>query len=255
MISVVLATYNEEKNLAKCLASVASWVDEIIIVDGSSTDRTREIAKKFKAIIIKTTNKLNFHINKQMAIDKAQNELILQMDADEVVDDDLQKFCLKISKNLKKQKYSAWYIKRKNYFLGRFLKKGGQYPDSVIRLFKKGKAYLPCKDVHEQMQVDGEVGVAEGHFLHYANPDFQTYLRKFNTYTTFKMLQMQQENVKINFFSFVKYVFYQPIITFFSLYFRHKGFVDGWAGFVFAYFSGFYWLVSYLKYYEKENND
>lgn len=255
MISVVLATYNEEKNLAKCLDSVVSWVDEIIVVDGSSSDRTREIAEKYKAKVIKTSNKPNFHINKQIAIDKAKNDLILQMDADEIVDDDLRNFCLKIDKSLKNQQENAWYIKRKNYFLGNFLRKGGQYPDSVIRLFKKGKAYLPCKDVHEQMKVDGLIGLADGHFLHYANPDFATYLRKFNTYTTFKAQQLKDEKVKINFLNFLNYVFWKPLVTFFSLYLRHKGFVDGWSGFVFAYFSGFYWLVSYIKYYEKRIND
>jgi hypothetical protein len=186
-----------------------------------------------------------------MAIEAAQGELILQMDADELVDEELKNFCLKIAKNLKKETNNAWYVKRKNYFLGTFLKKGGQYPDSVIRLFKKGKAHLPCKDVHEQMEVEGQVGMTEGHFLHYSNPDFQTYLHKFNTYTTFKSLQMKEEGVKINFFNFFNYVFLKPKVTFFSLYLRHKGFADGWAGFVFAYFSGFYWLVSYIKYYEK----
>ncbi len=250
MISVVLATYNEEKNLAKCLNSVRDWADEIVVVDGSSIDKTREIAKKYRALIVKTTNKLNFHINKQMAIDHAKGDLVLQLDADEVVDEELRNFILELNKKVAKTKISAWYLKRKNYFFGRFLKKGGQYPDQVIRLFKKNRAYLPAKDVHEQMVVKGVTKIADGHLLHYSNPRFAVYWHKFNTYTSFKAHQLEDSKVKINFFSFFYFVFYKPILTFFNLYFRHKGFVDGWAGFIFAYFSGFYFLVSYLKYYE-----
>ena len=90
MLSVVLATYNEEKNIAKCLESIKDLADEIIVVDGSSSDRTREIAETYKAKVYKTTNKANFHINKQMAMDKASKDLVLQLDADELVDEELK---------------------------------------------------------------------------------------------------------------------------------------------------------------------
>src|SRR3989338_10872364 len=88
-ISVVLATYNEEKNLPSCLASIKDIADEIVIVDGSSKDKTVEIAKKYGAKIKITTNKPNFHINKQMAIDMATGDWILQLDADEKVSPEL----------------------------------------------------------------------------------------------------------------------------------------------------------------------
>src|SRR3990167_4474755 len=96
MISVVLATYNEEANLTRCLEAVKNFADEIIIVDGSSTDKTSSIAKKYDAKFIITTNKPNFHINKQMAMDKAKGDLVLQLDADEVVDAELAAFIKKI---------------------------------------------------------------------------------------------------------------------------------------------------------------
>ena len=90
-LSVVLATFNEEKNLRACLATLSDIADEIIIVDGSSTDKTVEIAREFGAKVKKTTNKPNFHINKQMAIDMATCDWVLQMDADEHVSEDLKK--------------------------------------------------------------------------------------------------------------------------------------------------------------------
>src|SRR5258708_7679294 len=138
MISVVLATHNEEKNLEKWIASVRSFADEIIVVDGESNDGTVQLATNLGAIVIKTTNKPNFHINKQMAIDAAKGDLILQLDADEIVDDELSQFIQKIAGE--KTDEVAWWIKRKNFFMGRFLRKGGQYPDPVIRLYRKGKA-------------------------------------------------------------------------------------------------------------------
>jgi glycosyltransferase involved in cell wall biosynthesis len=258
MLSVVLATHNESANLARCLDAVKDFADEIILVDGESTDDTADIAKKYGATVISTTNKANFHINKQLAMDEATGRLVLQLDADEVVDSDLAKFIKTTAKSLAKLtptelstlQPKAWYINRKNYFLGKFLTKGGQYPDPVIRLYLNGFAELPQKDVHEQMKVDGEVATASGHLLHYSNPTFSEYLRKFNTYTSFKATQLKSEKVPFNLVSLVEYLIIKPTYTFLSLFLRHKGFVDGLAGFVFALMSGIYWPVSYLKLWE-----
>lgn len=249
MISVALATHNEEKILALCLASVKGWTDEIVIADGDSTDQTVKIAKKYGAKVVETTNKANFHINKQMAIDAAKGDLILQLDADEVVDSELKNFILQVHQN-QDHSASAWWLKRKNLFLRHWLKKGGQYPDMVIRLFWRDQAYLPQKDVHEQMEVKGTTLIADGHLWHYSYPDFATYLQKFNTYTTFKSLQLEEQKVEINFRNFCRFVIFKPIGTFFSIWLRHRGYVDGWAGFVFALSSGYHHAVAYLKLYE-----
>ena len=127
-LSVVLAVFNEEKNLAACLESFKDIADEIVIVDGTSTDKTVEIAKKFGARVKVTTNKPNFHINKQMAIDMAKSDWILQMDADEHVSEEMKKEIRDILENDSKE-YNGYWMPRKNWFLGRFLLKGGQYPD------------------------------------------------------------------------------------------------------------------------------
>ncbi len=257
MISVVLATHNEAKNIEQCLSSVKKWADEIILVDGESTDETLKLAQKFEAKIIKTTNKANFHINKQMGMDATKGDLVLQVDADEEVDAELAKFIQTIHEQRfagKEKDFSAqpmaWWIKRKNLFLGRFLTKGGQYPDPVIRLYVKGKAKLPQKDVHEQMVVNGETGWAEGHLIHYSNPTFDDYMRKFNTYTSFKAQQLFEAKIKIGLASAITYLIWKPGATFLSLYLRHKGFADGLPGFVFALFSGLHHAVAYLKLWE-----
>ncbi len=139
MISVVYAVYNEEAILEKSLASVHDWADEIVVVDGDSTDETVKIARKYGAKILKTTNKLNFHINKQLAIDNAQGDLILQLDADEVVDGRLRDFIVNLDQH-HSDKYVAWKLKRKNLFAGKFFTNCGQYDDMVIRLCYRGQA-------------------------------------------------------------------------------------------------------------------
>jgi glycosyltransferase involved in cell wall biosynthesis len=252
MISVVLATYNEEKNIQRCLESVKDFADEIIVVDGSSTDKTREIARKLGAEVIKTSNKSNFHINKQMSMDQAKGDLVLQLDADEVVDGVLRRFISKAHLEILKRKTHhrkavAWWLKRKNLFMGQFFKKTGQYPDPVIRLYVNGYAKLPQKDVHEQMMVDGRVAWAEGHLIHYANPSFKDYMRKWNTYTSFKAQQLLADNTKINFINSIRYIIWLPSKTFTLLFIRHKGFIDRVPGFVFSVMSGLYHLVAYLK--------
>ncbi|MFZ5845009.1 MAG: glycosyltransferase family 2 protein, partial [Patescibacteria group bacterium] len=153
-LSIALATYNEAANLASCLDSVATWTNEIVVVDGSSTDQTVAIAKKYGARIIVTDNPPIFHINKQKAVEACRGDWILQLDADEVVTPELVR---EIKSEIRNQKseYNGYYFPRKNFFLGHWLRKGGQYPDYVIRLFRKGKGWFPQKSVHEQIVVDG----------------------------------------------------------------------------------------------------
>jgi hypothetical protein len=107
------------------------------------------------------------------------------------------------------------------------------------------------------MVVDGPIGWASGHLIHYANPTFEDYLRKFNTYTSLKASQLKSgelgEQVQPSFLSGVNYILIKPIKTWFSLFIRHKGFVDGIPGFVFAVFSGLHHAVAYLKLWEKKD--
>src|SRR3989344_5294181 len=140
-LSVVLAVYNEENNLAACLDSIKDIADEIVAVDGSSKDKTVDIAKKFGAKVKVTTNKPIFHINKQMAIDMATSDWILQLDADERVTPELAKEIKSIVNNQSSiiNDVNGYWIPRKNWFLGRFLMKGGQYPDYTLRLYRRGR--------------------------------------------------------------------------------------------------------------------
>jgi glycosyltransferase involved in cell wall biosynthesis len=249
-LSLCIATFNEEKNIHYPLDSALKMSNEVIIVDGGSTDKTVEIAKSYgkKVKIIISENPAMFHINKQKALDAAKGEWILQLDADEEITNELKAEITEAveersGKTASVNKFVAFWFPRKNWFLTQFLMKGGQYPDYTIRLYKNGVAKFPCKDVHENVKIDGEVGYLENPLLHYADPDFSRYLMRWNRYTSLEVERMSKDT-ELNFFN---YFIWKPKITFLMMYFRHKGFMDGFPGFIFALFSSIRFWVIYVK--------
>ncbi len=278
-LSIAIATHNEEENIKRCLSSIREIAEEIVIVDGSSTDRTVEIAKEFGAKILVKDNPSMFHINKQKAIDISSGDWILQLDADEFVSSKLKDEIKKIinmsdseideyqkstpelllrhqaivekrdgSIGDKDKPYSAFFLPRANYFLGRFLKHGGVYPDGVIRMFEKGKAYLPCKDVHEQYVVDGKVGWLRNDLLHFDSPTFKKYISRNNRYTSFIASQYQAEKLPKNLRVGFDQVILKPMAWFLLTFLRHRGFQDSWQGFIFSFFSSLRFPIAYIKY-------
>lgn len=245
-LSVAMATFNEEKNLGDCLEAVKSWVDEIVIVDGGSTDKTVGIAQSYGATVIQTDNPPIFHINKQKALDACHGEWILQLDADEIVDANLRDEILAVITSPKAK--DAYYMPRKNFFIGHWLSKGGQYPDYLIRLFRNGKGSFPSKSVHEQIAVTGSVGYLKHPLLHYTNKTFADYWRKADTYTSLTAKEFRIKKLGRNPIVFVHYMLIKPIWTFLRLFIRHKGFVDGVWGFLFALYSGLHFPMAYWKY-------
>lgn len=248
-LSIVIATYNEEANIAGCLKSIHQLADEIIVVDGSSRDKTREIAKELGAKVFQVSNKPIFHLNKQLAVDKASGKWILQLDADEQISPELAQE-IKTIINKKTSEFNGYYLPRKNFFLKRFLTKGGQYPDYVIRLFKNGKGKFPCQSVHEQIAIQGPVGYLHHPIIHWSDRTFSRYLTRFNRYTSLDAGLLFRQKIKPGIFMGFNYFFLKPITWFLSTYFRHKGFVDGLPGFIFSLMSSLRFPVIYLKFWE-----
>lgn len=280
-LSVALATYNEEENIRDCLASVQGLADEMIVVDGESQDQTAEIAKFFGAKVVITNNPPIFHINKQKALDLTTSDWILQLDADERVgpklfqeikqiinmsEEELEKYQSSLKNKrlfLRHQQiieqrdgkvgenggeYVAFFIPRLNFFLGKYLKHGGVYPDGVIRLVKKNKAYFPCKDVHEQMKVLGKVGWLENDLLHLADPNLKRYLKRNNNYINLMVNELKQKKVGKNPWQFINFVFIKSSWWFLLTQIRHRGILDGLQGIIFSFFSALRFPRAYLRY-------
>lgn len=268
-LSLCIATYNEEQFIHYPLDSTYDFVDEVVIVDGGSTDRTVEIARSYgkKVRVYHEENPAMFHINKQKAIERASGEWVLQLDADEALTSELKEDIASVTgpvsnsappvlkhedqlravgaaPSSRHPSLDGYWVPRKNYFLGRFLMKGGVYPDYTIRLYKNGKARFPCTSVHENVAVEGEVGKLQSPILHYADPSFSRYLKRWHRYTLLdaRMLEVRGERLEV-----FDYLIVKPITWFVNSYVLHKGFMDGWQGFVFHFFSSIRFWSIYVK--------
>lgn len=266
-LSVVLALHNEADVISDCLKSVYDIADEIVVVDGQSTDKTIEKIKVLdvdkKTRIITVPNEKNFHLMKQVAIGAANGEWTFQIDADErlslALKDEIKTIINK--KYIVGDKLGYW-VKRLNYFLGRPLRKGGQYPDKTLRFYRSGHGYLPAKDVHEQAlitkekmvlnkdgkfiadkevlvdEASGLVATMENDLLHYPYRSFAMYLDKWKRYNKLEAGRMKSKP------SIIGYLIIKPCWWFLKTYFRHLGYVDGFSGFVFSLFSAIrYWGI------------
>ena len=282
-LSVVQATRNEEKHIGDNLKSVKDLADELIVVDENSQDKTREIAQSFGAKVFLEPHHEIFHVTKQKALDKATGTWILQLDTDERVTPELaqeikkviamtdvqiqgyqeklinKRLFLRPHKLLEKRdgkigtedrEYTGFFVPRKNYFLGKFLKYGGTYPDGVIRLVKKGKAYFPQKSVHEQIVIKGKVGWLENDLLHYDSQNFRRYLERNSYYIDLIVLEMKRDKLRKNITNTLNYMFIKPIYWFLLTQIRHKGILDGWQGVMFSFFSALRFPRAYLRYSE-----
>lgn len=245
-LSSAVATYNEENNIVDLIESLKKVSGEIVIADGNSQDRTATLAKNNGAKVINTTNKKMFQINKNIAINNCIGEWIILLDADERISDDLAS---EIKTLIKKNPIeNGFSINRKNWFLGGVFKKGGAYPDSVIRLFRNGKGILPAKNVHEQLEINGGIGHLKHDILHLADPNFRRYLDRAIRYTDLTAQEMRNKDIGRGILNVVIYMIFKPLWTFFLLFFRHKGYQDGFRGFIWAVFSGAHHFYAYSKY-------
>src|SRR3989344_1274604 len=212
-LSLVLATYNEAQNIGDCLQSAKGLAREIIVVDGSSTDQTRAIAKQLGAKVFQVANQPIFHINKQIAVEKSRGKWILQLDADERLTPELIQAIKSVIRR-RSPRYAGYYLPRKNWFLTRFLTKGGQYPDYVIRLFLNGQGHFPCQSVHEQIAIDGPVGYLKNPLIHLADRSFNRYMLRFNRYTSLDADKLYRQKAPANFWLGVDYMLIKPVVWF-----------------------------------------
>ena len=270
-LSVVIITFNEEANIGRTLQSlqplIADGQGEIIVVDSGSTDRTVETAKSFGAKVFVEEWK-GFAAQKNSAIDKASGEWILSLDADEELDAELLKeftrknesrgaadapyeWCFtggSGDRHVSKGKPVGFTIRRKNFFLGRWIKYGGFWPDPKLRLFRREKGRFEARAVHEDVRVLGRTApISAGALIHHSYPALSDYIEHMNRYSSLGA-QMVVAKGKVR-FSFINIVL-RPMFTFIYNYFLRLGFLDGREGLLLHLYHAGYVSWKYAKAWE-----
>jgi glycosyltransferase involved in cell wall biosynthesis len=278
-LSVVIITYNEEANIARTLTSVQPLVSdgkgEIIVVDSGSTDRTVEIAKSFGAKVFVEVWK-GYAAQKNSAIDKAVGDWILSLDADEEADPPLveeiswllraipawEKNGMPVDNDpdsrelrdrgteigLDEDDLNGFLIPRKNYFLGKRIRHGGFWPDSKLRLFRRGSGKFQDQIVHETIAISGVTSaVQRGALLHHSYPTLADYLNHMNRYSSLGAAMVAARGrVRFSAFNIVL----RPLATFVYNYFFRLGFLDGREGLLLHLYHATYVSWKYAKAWE-----
>ena len=243
-VSVVVITKNEQDRIKECLESIYGWADEIIVVDDFSTDRTVELARQFTDKIFQRRMEVEGR-HRNWAYSQAKNEWVLSLDADEHLTPELKEEIRNVL-NQKEQRYTGYSIPRRNFIGDYWVKYGGWYPGSQLRLFKKDKFKYEEVEVHPRAFLQGEEGHLKCDMVHYSYKDFTNFLNKLNNQTTLEAKKWINTNRKMSF----GHALWRTIDRFFRLFLGKRSCKDGFMGFMIAYFASLYQIISYAKYWE-----
>jgi glycosyltransferase involved in cell wall biosynthesis len=242
-LSVAIITRNEEANLERTLSSVA-WADEIVVVDSGSSDGTEEIARRFRCRFYCEEWK-GFAAQKNSALEKCVCDWILSLDADESLSDELAREIPELLAG--DPPLDAYALRRRNLFLGRWIRHGGFYPDPKLRLFRRGAAEFEARPVHETLRFTGQAGRLRGDMVHAAYPTLETYIAHMDRYSTLGAEQALSKGRRIG---FVANVVLNPVATFIYNYFFRLGFLDGREGLLLHAYHSVYVSWKYAKAWE-----
>ncbi|MBC7949410.1 MAG: glycosyltransferase family 2 protein [Chitinophagaceae bacterium] len=223
-LSVVIITYNEEQNIARCIDSVKSLADEIIVLDSYSTDNTVEIARSKGAVI--HLEKFRGYIGqKNMAIQLASHNYILSLDADEALDVDLADAILNEKNSLAHRAYS---MNRCTNYCGRYIRHGLWYPDRKIRLFDRRIAKWGGLNPHDKIQLEGEFPIHHlpGDILHYSFNTVEDLVWQNNRLSSIAATSLYNNGSRSSWFKMLV----RPAWAFINGYFFRRGFLDGADG-------------------------
>jgi len=239
-ISVVIITYNEERRLEAALKSVSDVAAEIIVVDRFSNDETVKIAKKYTDRIFyrKWTN---FADQKNIGNSKATYPWILSLDADERLSPELRDEILQIKEE--EPECSGFSMPRQVFYLGKWIRHSGWYPDRKIRLFSKDKARWEGEYVHEKLVIEGKIQKLKGVIHHFTYRDIRDHLERINIFSDLGAQKLYAQNKKCRWY----HLTFLPFFRFTKYFFLKAGFLDGFAGFVVSVLHGYAVFTRYAK--------
>lgn len=247
-LSAVIITFNEERNIARCLQSLDGIADEIIVVDSYSTDKTAAICSTFNVRFI--TNHFEGHIQqKNFAVSQASHAHILSLDADEALSPILKSSILAVKNNWEKDGYQ---FHRLTNYCGSWIKYAGWYPDTKLRLWKKEKGRWGGTNPHDKMIMEdnSSVGFLKGDLLHYSYSSVAQHIAQINYFSEIAAKEAFSQGKNA---SLVK-ILLSPCLVFFRKYFLQFGFTGGWIGFTICTNSAFATFSKYVKLKELQKN-
>jgi glycosyltransferase involved in cell wall biosynthesis len=231
-ITATVITQNEEKNIGSCLRSL-NWVDEIVVYDACSKDQTVPICEHFGARVFQN-HWPGYKTQKNNAIDKASNDWILALDADEQLSSEL----IQEIKTLRQEGFQkdGYRIPRRSFYLGKWINYSGWYPDRQLRLFKKSKARWDGGTVHEHVSLNGDIGDLAGDLLHYSYRNINHHLQKIEIYSDLIAKDAFQNGIRSHWLHLIG----NPVKEFFSKLVLKAGYRDHLPGIVIAALSAYY---------------
>lgn len=245
-ISAALMVKNEEKYIRRCLESL-TWVDEIVILDGFSTDHTVEIAREFTDKIYQGEF-IGFPAERQFLLSKCSNQWVFMVDADMVVPKELKEEILKIFSQ-PVDEFAAFKLRFLNIYLGRQIRHCGWFELNNIRIVNKNKGVF---DTHlkflDEFQAKGKCGVMKNYLLHFTyNNSLSEHVRRLDRYSTLNGYDLKNKGCRISYFNLPVYFIFKPMLVFLYKYFYKRGFLDGIPGLILCLMSSISYQLAYFK--------
>lgn len=240
-LSAVIITFNEEKNIERCLLSVKDIADEIVVVDSLSTDATKSICQKYEVRFIEQPF-LGYIEQKNFAASWASFNLVLSLDADEALNETLASSIAGVKANCDKD---AYFMNRVTNYCGKWIKHGAWYPDKKIRLWKKSAGKWEGVNIHEHFQLlpGSTTGFLKGDILHYSYESIEAHVAQFNKFTSLSAIEMHEAGIKAS----IAKIYLSPLVNFLKGFIMRLGFLDGYYGIMICFFNAFATYTKYLK--------
>ncbi|WP_292009523.1 glycosyltransferase family 2 protein [Chryseobacterium sp.] len=245
-LSLVVITYNEEENIVRILDELKNTVDEIIIVDSFSTDRTKEICTQYPQVKFFEKKFKGYGEQKNYALSLCTQDWVLFLDADEIPDRELQNSIHKVISS-ETPEFNVYKAQFNNHLGIHLIKYGGWGNVCRERLFRRGTARYSDDKVHEYLITDEKADILKGKLDHYTYKSIHHHIIKINKYSDMMAEKMFDRGKKINRFKIIV----SPAFEFIKVFFFKRGFLDGFPGFYIAKTMAYYTFLKYIKLYEK----